>query len=265
MTPTLVCLDFDGTLVDESGAIHPEDVRLLAEPAGDVEIVPATGRPLHAVRGTLRRHGLYATEPLGLPAVLENGAVVYEPGEVVRARFPFGDDLRDAFAQRMRAAPHITFLLFDTDTVHELWPSEEGDAMIARFGLETTATEPGEEIGGLTKLVCIAATDEPLRALAQDAAELPAEHAFSLPTVLEFTAAGVDKGNGLAALLESRPDRTRVVAVGDGENDLPLFAHADLAVAPAESPGKIRDAAGLVIDVKARGVLAPVLEALELS
>ena len=137
--------------------------------------------------------------------------------------------------------------------------------MIARFGLETTPMEPGDRIGGLTKIVCVAATDAPLRRLAQDAAGLPAEHAFSLPTVLEFTAAGVDKGRGLAALLTSRPEATRVVAVGDGENDLPLFAHADLAIAPAGGQANVRDAADLVIDVEARGVLAPVLEALELS
>ena len=261
MTPTLICLDFDGTLVDADGSIHPGDVRLLAAP-GEAEIVPATGRPLHAVRGALHAHGLFEDGPLQLPAVLENGSVVYDAGEVVRARFPFGDDLRDALAELMRAAPHITFLLFDTDTVRVLWPSEEGDAMIARFGLETTTIDPEDEIGGLTKLVCVAETDEPLRVLAEQARDLPAEHAFSLPTILEFTAAGVDKGSGLAALLESRPEDTRVVAVGDGENDLPLFALADLAVAPADSPEAIRDAADLVVDVKARGVLAPVLEEL---
>ena len=88
----IVCLDFDGTLVDEEGHIHPYDVEILAEERHDVVFVPATGRPLHAVRRAFERHGLFADRPVPLPMVLENGAAVYGEGRrpagatILRAR-----------------------------------------------------------------------------------------------------------------------------------------------------------------------------------
>lgn len=53
----LICLDFDGTLVDREGCIHPSDVEILANERS-VAFVPATGRPLHPVRQVFEQHGL---------------------------------------------------------------------------------------------------------------------------------------------------------------------------------------------------------------
>ena len=71
----IVCLDFDGTLVDDEGRIHPADVEILANERS-VAFVPATGRPLHAVRRAFERHGLFAGGPIPFPLIVENGAAV---------------------------------------------------------------------------------------------------------------------------------------------------------------------------------------------
>jgi hydroxymethylpyrimidine pyrophosphatase-like HAD family hydrolase len=80
--------------------------------------------------------------------------------------------------------------------------------------------------------------------------------------LFEMTRAGVDKGRGLNTLLTvlSLSD-ARILAVGDGGNDLPLFEAADLALAPATSQANVRAQADLVVDADACGLLAPVLEA----
>ena len=72
LTP-IICLDFDGTLVDKQGYIHPQDVEILSAP-GDAIFVPATGRPLHSVRKVFARNGLFTGQPIPLPLILDNGA-----------------------------------------------------------------------------------------------------------------------------------------------------------------------------------------------
>ena len=57
MTKPVLCFDFDGTLVDGEGHIHPRDVALLRENS-QAHFLPATGRPLHAVRRAFVRNGL---------------------------------------------------------------------------------------------------------------------------------------------------------------------------------------------------------------
>lgn len=254
----VICFDFDGTLVDGEGRIHPRDVRILGSDAG-ATLVPATGRPLHAVRHVLRRHGLFAARPVPFPLVLENGAAVYEAGERLRARHPFAPDVQGALIEAMLASPRVTFLLFSLDEVRVLWPSEAGWKMVRRFALSTRPFSLKEEDAPLTKVVSIAETPGPLRAFAAETADLALERAYSLPTALEFTRAGVDKGRGLADLLGERPAGTRLVVAGDGENDLPLFDLANLSFAPEDSPAAIKARADHVIDVREDGLFTPIL------
>jgi len=254
----VICFDFDGTLVDGEGRIHPRDVEILGSET-PVTLVPATGRPLHAVRHVLRWHGLFADRPIPFPLILENGAAVYEAGERLRAQHPFAPDVQGAFIEAMLASPRVTFLLFSLDEVRILWPSEAGWKMVRRFALSTRPFSLKEEDAPLTKVVSIAETPGPLRAFAAETADLALERAYSLPTVLEFTRVGVDKGRGLAALLGERRVGTRLVVAGDGENDLPLFVLSDLSFAPEDSPAAIKARADHVVDVSENGLLAPIL------
>ncbi len=261
MPDTIICFDFDGTLVDGEGRIHPRDVKILgSEPP--VTLVPATGRPLHAVRHTLGWHGLFADRLIPFPLVLENGAAVYEADERLHAQHPFAPDVRDALVKAMLASPRVTFLLFSTDEVRMLWPSKAGWQMVRRFSLRTRPFSPESPDAPLTKVVCIAQSPETLRAFATKTAELVMERAYSLPTVLEFTRVGVDKGRGLEALLGGRPAGTKLVVAGDGENDLPLFDLADLSFAPEDSPDAIKAHADHVLDVREEGLLGPILRAI---
>jgi HAD superfamily hydrolase (TIGR01484 family) len=255
----VICFDFDGTLVDGEGRIHPRDVEILGS---DVRatLVPATGRPLHAVRHVLSWHGLFEDGPVPFPLVLENGAAVYEAGESLREQHPFVADVQAALMEAMLASPRVTFLLFSLDKVRMLWPSEAGWRMVRRFALSTQPFSPETDWDApLTKVVSIAETPEPLRAFATETSDLALERAYSLPTVLEFTRVGVDKGRGLSALLGERPAGTKLVVAGDGENDLPLFDLADLSFAPKDSPAAIKARADHVLDVREGGLLAPIL------
>jgi Cof subfamily protein (haloacid dehalogenase superfamily) len=70
---------------------------------------------------------------------------------------------------------------------------------------------------------------------------------LSHPEFLEVTAAGVDKGHGLRSLLTHLGlSSERAAAVGDGPNDLGLFAAVGRPIAMGQAPGAVRAAAGWV-------------------
>lgn len=255
----IVCLDFDGTLVDEEGRIHPADVEILANERS-VAFVPATGRPLHSVRRTFEQHGLFSGRPIPFPLVLENGAAVYAENEILRSHRSFEPDLQDVLMRVVLGSERMSFLLFSLDEVRALRPSETLRALIRRFGLNAQTFDPDEDpTPSLTKVAVTAEDMETLRAFADEAAELPLERTYSLPNVLELTPAGVHKGDGLALLLDGRDQVEEVIAVGDGENDLALFELATLSFAPEGSPPAIRARADRVLDMREEGLPAPIL------
>jgi hydroxymethylpyrimidine pyrophosphatase-like HAD family hydrolase len=87
--------------------------------------------------------------------------------------------------------------------------------------------------------------------------------ARTLAPFLEVMASGASKGAGLRAAMEKRglaaPD---LIALGDEENDLPMFEAAGFSVAPANAREKVREAADVVIGSNADDGAAQYLAAL---
>jgi hydroxymethylpyrimidine pyrophosphatase-like HAD family hydrolase len=70
----------------------------------------------------------------------------------------------------------------------------------------------------------------------------------SSPTFLEVLPAGVSKGWGLTRVMEHyRLHPREIIAFGDEENDLPMFAVAGFAAAPANARESVKEAADQVI------------------
>jgi Cof subfamily protein (haloacid dehalogenase superfamily) len=99
------------------------------------------------------------------------------------------------------------------------------------------------------KVLVIADGPAQRRLLHDLAAALPAAVTGTLshPEFLEVTAAGVDKGHGLRSLLAHlQVSAEQAAAVGDGPNDLGLFASVGSPVAMGQAPQGVRAAAGWV-------------------
>jgi Cof subfamily protein (haloacid dehalogenase superfamily) len=87
--------------------------------------------------------------------------------------------------------------------------------------------------------------------------------ARSYPTFLEVMNAGVSKGEGLKTALACwglKPEE--VIAFGDEENDLPMFAVAGFSAAPSSAKEQVRQAADFVFGPNAEEGLAVFLEEL---
>lgn len=259
-----VCIDFDGTLVDDEGRIHPVDVEVLANERS-VTFVPATGRPLHSVRRTLERHGLFVGRPIPFPLVLENGSAVYLENEVLLERHSFEPDLQEELMRAVRASARTSFVLFSLDEARVLRPNETLWALVRRFDLDAQTFDPDEKLPQpLCKIAVTAEDPETLCAFREGLSGLPLEQSYSLPDMLEVSPVGVHKGRGLNVLLK-KAGRTdaEVVVVGDGENDLALFDQADLSFAPHDSPPAIQARADHVLDLSEEGLLTPILREIQ--
>jgi len=264
MSDPVICFDFDGTLVNSGGDIHPDDAAVLKDyNRHSATLIPATGRPLHSVRHTFERNGIFDDRPIPLPMVLQNGAALYTPGETLLAHHPFADDVQRPLLEAMTNTPEISFLLFTLGKVHVMWPSETARHLVRRFDLETCPFDADGDVQ-FTKAISIAETAETLQAFASDVAALPLEMHYSLETVLEINQKDVDKAYGLTKILDALAlSDVEVVAAGDGENDLPLLDRADLSFAPETSPPAIRERVDRVIDVREAGLFAPILEMMQ--
>jgi len=85
--------------------------------------------------------------------------------------------------------------------------------------------------------------------------------ARSYPTFLEIMKAGVSKGEGLKTAMKCRGLKMEeVIAFGDEENDLPMFAVAGFSAAPSSAKEKVRQAADFVFGSNAEEGLAVFLE-----
>ena len=261
----IICLDFDGTLVDHEGRIHPHDVEVLANERS-VAFVPATGRPLHSVRRAFERHGLFADCPIPFALILENGAAVYGEGEDLRSRRSIEPELGEELLRAELSAKGPSFLLHSLDEVRTLGKGDLLRAFVQRFDLDARPWDPVSDPAEswerpLVKLVVTAEDPEAVGRFEAETAHLPLERTYSLPGMLELGPAGVHKGFGLTTLLRDveRAPGAEVVVAGDGENDLALFEMATLRFAPRDSPPAVRSRADRLLDVQKEGLLAPIL------
>ena len=220
---------------------------------GAIRRVFETGRYVTLATGRLGSgaEGARALIPGDVPLILCNGGVlasaadgavlsetVMDPETAVRvmewcARFPGTTVVwcRDGlFADRMNEAAEIYARL--SFCAPRLLPSRE------------TAGR-----SGVHKILLLSTVDTVERAWETLRRETPFPvNSFpSTPGVLEIVPPGVDKGSGLAraAALLGIP-REEVIAVGDGENDIPMLRWAGLGVAMGNAPESVKAAADIV-------------------
>lgn len=259
----VICFDFDGTLVDSNGRIHPNDITILQNEER-VVFVPATGRPYHAVRHAFTRNGLLFEDAIPYPMILQNGAVVYEPYQQLWSHTPFPAAKQTKIIDIAQRNPQVCCLLFGLHQLDILWPNEHSDKMVARFNLDVQPYQAGNQ--RYTKITFIAGTHAALKAVVYEIKPLSVEAAFSLPTVYELTPTDIDKGRMLQNLLIGMDlQNALLLAAGDGENDLSLFDVADVSFCPENSILAVKERANFSLNIAKTGLLQPMLEQAGLS
>src|SRR5215213_6752245 len=249
----LVALDVDGTVVDHDG-------RLSDRVRAAVQAVEASGR--HVVLSTGR--SLVATLPILDELSLTSGFAVTSNGAVTVRLDPSLDDGYEV----------VDLVTFDPSPALRLLREHLPNAIYAveELGMGFRLTGPfpdGELIGRLQIVPFDQLVDGPVTRVVVRSPEHTPEDFLQLVERL-----GLSGGSyvvGWTAWLDIAPDvvakalslsRGDAMAVGDGRNDLEMFAWAGRSVAMGQAPPEVQAAADEVCaDVYADG-LADVLERL---
>jgi hydroxymethylpyrimidine pyrophosphatase-like HAD family hydrolase len=261
-TPALVALDVDGTILDHDGELSDrvrDAVRAVVTSGRDV--VLSTGRSLIATTPVLDRLGLTRGY-----AVTSNGAVTLRLDQALDDGYELADvvtfDPTPALTLLREHLPQAVYAVEDLGT-----------------GFRLTAPFPdGELIGSMTvvpfdELLHRPATRVVVRSpehTPEDFLELVerlglhgGSYTVGWTAWLDIAPEGVSKAHGLRFVAaQLGVDASAVLAVGDGRNDLEMFAWAGRSVAMGQAPPEVVAAADEVCaDVYADG-LADVLERL---
>ena len=249
--PRLVALDIDGTLLDWYGPISPavcDAVRRTA--ASGVPVVVATGR---AVLGTAP-----VLEELRLPdgvAVCSNGSVTISHSPV-RVTSTVTFDARPAVSALLENVPTALVAVEVVGKgyrVNDHFPDGEISGDIWLEPVESLVAEP------VTRVVIRDpdASAEDFSRLASRLGLHGINYFVGHTAWLDLAPIGVSKASALDAIVhEHGVDRSDVLAIGDGPNDVEMLTWAGRGVAMGNAPVSVRDVADDVTETLERDGVA---------
>lgn len=246
--PRLFALDVDGTLLGSDGTVADETLTAIRHVRSrGVQVVLVTSRGAAAVRPVATRLGMGAEDVF----ISAQGALT---GSWAQDGRLLVQDQQPCSVARARAVVEVAVAAGFSISwfTGEHWYVSHVDATIEEeireIGVVPEVRPHLAEEAGPDKLMVICEPDllERLHDLAE---HLPPGLTVQIsnPNILEITRSGVDKAAALARYCARRGIPLRdVVAIGDGPNDLGMFARVGTSIAPANARPEVLRAATLL-------------------
>lgn len=237
MAIKLIALDIDGTIVDGDNNVSPANEKAIKEAMSKgIQIALVTGR--HRM-GTKKVQDTLGLDMKKTPLVINNGAIVYLGEDIVWKDFLSADEADEVinFATKI---PGVATTVFQPDhiqlhcslTLDRDWVIDRLE--VFEMSCSKVVDNPDELIReDVAKIMLITEGSEKALEILQMWPEKLShlKYARSYPYICEINSSTCDKGRGLKVLCEKlgiSPEE--VLAVGDGESDVPMLAFAKNAV-----------------------------------
>lgn len=247
----LVVVDVDGTLLDTQHQLPPRVAAAIrATRQHGLAVALATGKMLRSVRTLIEAMDLRG------PQITLNGAalVLAETGEPLVYHPLHEEDRHGAIELTRASAPNVLITHFTLDTIMVDQPNHPLLPVLLSYGEKQITPVPSllaDDLPPAAKILLVGTHEQlgDLRRVVTPVLEPRLIVTTTAADFLEYFDPAAGKGNGLAALLNvMKLPHEVVIAIGDGENDLPLFEHAGLSVAMGNASAAVQQAADLVID-----------------
>ena len=259
----ILCIDIDGTLIDEEESVHPKDVGVLQNLPEIIQPVLTTGRILHSAKGVLQHNGLFPQAVFPLPGVFMNGGVAYQPNEILTLYHTFTPNIRTALIDLSQTFKETAFVFFALAQVYMVNPTQFSQQISKSHYLNAQISTGQDLPAEIVKLMVLENDPKKLSVIQAEAGSIEGEQAYTLPTAFEINPVGINKANTLKALLKQMDWETYPVAtVGDAENDLALFKLAEVRFAPSTAHPRVLQSADHIIPRERAGLLMPILNEL---
>ena len=257
----LIISDGDGTLIGpdhEIPARNLDAIRSFADRAG--VFILATGRPKNGARHiTSQIPGLSIS-------VFFNGAMVYDH---IHAKVLYEDPLPPGMEAPSRyIMEHYPNVGLECFTAEEAWILQDGFYTQKHFALlreepRYLAPENLPDTGILKMFVTGETKDlEIVRADITDRFPGMFNAIRSSAVYLEIFSSNSCKGNALLFLRKYFENKRKMIAVGDGWNDVSMFREADSVFIPADGEEEVKQF-GTVVCPSGGGAIADVIDHLE--
>lgn len=264
----LLVTDLDGTLWELAHQIHPQVLAAWAEiERRGYPILVATGRRLASARTPLVAHGLTP------PAVLLNGALAVDLATNRHVYQRGFSNEEAALVLKVFLNAGIEPIVYVADTKYDVFAGQNPSTHpehLEQFG-SGLARAPLDEVVKEYPVLHFAVVSLPTP-IAQEvvaalndfgAAHLMAERGYSGGSTITVAPRNHSKWDGVLAICEELGvDPNRVMAIGDGPNDLELLEAAAIAVTPADADPLALAMAHHVVPTAARGGWAQLLDLL---
>lgn len=246
----LCAFDLDGTLLDPEGALSPGTRACLAALGRRMRITLATGRSLASAWPYIQDLGIRE------PVVLYHGAVVVCPQTRKALYEAHLSPAAARAALQVAGGFPVDVQLYRAVEDPRIYAGSRSSAVLGFAQKEKLPVEVRSDLGALAaegplKLLFMSGDDRVLAELRAALRGVEATVVRSAPEYLEVLPPGVSKGAGLAWVCRKLGiPLAEVVAVGDQESDLSMFALVGLGVAMAHAPpGVVGQADRVVRDV----------------
>lgn len=257
MAIRLIAFDLDDTLLRDDLTVSGEDIaaiRLAAERG--IHILPASGRRLSAMGPALQAIGHQG------PVISFNGAYasMYPSGEALYQRFLPPEACLTAVQTAKQLGAYIQLydqedFLFETHCGESrLYAEVSGGGGTAVGDLSAFIHNHNQPSQKMLVIENDPGKIERVRIALKDALGEGISIFYSKPHYLELTHPEASKGHAIAAIAQRYGIAPKdVLAIGDGENDLPMLTFAGIGVAMGNASEAVRQKADAVTATNMQG------------